>query len=69
MGLANQPRIATYGAHDPNEKIPEPYRTIRTILLFLYESAIRGGSAHLLTGIRTAVVSYESTPASSHIIT
>ena len=51
--------------------IPEPYRTIRIILHCLYESAIRGGLGagytYLPTGIRTAAVHYESTPAKLHI--
>ena len=38
-----KPHIATNGAHDPIEKNPEPYRTIRIILHFYYESAICGG--------------------------
>ena len=55
------------------KKIPEPFRTIRTILHFLSESAIRGGSVqeirrpYLPTGIRTAAVPYESTPVSLYI--
>ena len=33
-----KPRIATNGAHDPKEKITEPYKTTRIILHFFYES-------------------------------
>ena len=47
-GCLTKPRITTNGAHDPNEKIPEPYRTIRIILHFLYESAIRGSSGQVI---------------------
>ena len=72
-GWLTKPRIATNGANDSNEKIPEPYRTIRIILHFFplisHSWRFGAGDTYLPTGIRTAAVPYESTPASLHIIT
>ena len=54
-----KPRIATNGAHDPKEKIHEPYRTIQIILHALYESSIRGVSGQ---EIRTCQLGSELRP-------
>ena len=64
-GYLTKPRIATNGAHDPNKKIPEPYRTIRIILHFLYESAFRVGSEQ---EIRTCRLAFEPLPYLTRVL-
>ena len=61
--------FATNGAHDPNEKSPNHTHyftfSLRISHLWLYGA----GDTYLPTGIQTAAVPYQSTPASLHIIT
>ena len=72
-GWLTEPRIATNGAHDPNEKnprtIPNHVHYFTFSLRISHSWRFGAGDTYLPTSIRAAAVPYESTPASLHIIT